>query len=113
RRSDREYDVRMRKPPITFDAILAALAVLSTTAACSKAERAASEPASATPPAVTATASATAPVAQPAAPPPAAPTAAAPLDAGVERSPSPKPTKGGSAACGATGCSAEMRKGGK
>lgn len=131
RRSDREYDEGMRKPcsPITFDAILTALAVLSTTTACSKAERAGAEPASATPAAtMTAapTASAAPPQAQPAVPPPAAaPTMAPPaeeknavmVDAGAERkplnAPAPKPTKGASAACGATGCSAEMRKGGK
>lgn len=114
----------MRKPPMTFDAIFAALAVLSTTAACSKADRASAEPASA--PTVTATSSAAAPGAQPPPPPPAAPTPApvaadeqqrgpAPkVDAGTERSPAPKPTtKGASAACGATGCSAEMRKGTK
>jgi hypothetical protein len=102
----------MRKPSITFDAIFAALAVLSTTAACSKAERAASEPASATP--------ATPTAAQPASPPPPAPVATEEgpkIDAGVERAPAPapkpKPGKGASAACGATGCSAEMRKGTK
>ena len=118
----------MRKPHVTFDAILAALAVLSTSAACSKAERAAAEPATATPAAtMTAPASAAPPLAaQPATPPAAAPTAAPSdelgnaknaVDAGKERKapagPAPNPTKGGSAACGATGCSAEMRKGGK
>jgi hypothetical protein len=130
RRSDREYDDGMRKPPMTFDAILAALAVLSTTAACSRAEHAGAEPASATP-TTTATATATATMAPgpagsaaPPAEPPAAPTAApsptptaaAFVDAGTERAPNAKPKPGGkgaSAACGATGCSAEMRKGGK
>lgn len=118
RRSDQEYDGFMRKPPIHFDAILAALAVLSTTAACSKAERAAAEPASATP-AATVTANPTASAAPPpvAAQPPADEKEknAAIVDAGAERKPisGPKPTKGASAACGATGCSAEMRKGGK
>jgi hypothetical protein len=126
RRSDREYDDGMRKPPMTFDAILAALAVLSTTAACSRAEHAGAEPASATP-ATTATATmapgpagSAAPPAEPPAAPTAAPsptpTAAAFVDAGTERAPNAKPKPGGkgaSAACGATGCSAEMRKGGK
>jgi hypothetical protein len=109
----------MRKSPITVDAILAALAVLSTSAACSKADRASAEPPAAAPatttPTVTATASAASPAVQATPPPPAA-TAASPavVDAGTERGPAPnaKP-KGASAACGATGCSADMRKGGK
>ena len=119
-RSDREYDDGMRKSAITYDAILAALAVLSAgTAACSKAERAAAEPATATP-AATTTASAAAPSIEPtpASPPPPAPIATAgPLvDAGAERklpvaAPSnSKPGKGASAACGAGSCSAEMKK---
>jgi hypothetical protein len=114
RRSDREYDDEMRKPSLTFDAILAAIAVLSTGTACSKADRASAEPPAAAPAATApaATASAT-PAAEP--PPPPVATAASPaIDAGTERAPAPnaKP-KGGSAACGATGCSADMRKGGK
>jgi hypothetical protein len=120
RRSDREYDGRMRKPPITCDAFIAALAVLATSSGCSRAERAGAEPASATPSTATATATTSAttsatPAAQATAAP-SAPDPAAAIDAGVEHTPaapSTKPTKGGSAACGATGCSAEMRKGGK
>ena len=104
----------MRKSAITFDAILAALAVLSAgTAACSKAERAAAEPATATP-AATTTASAALPAAQPAPPPPPVATAGPMVDAGVERAPAPiGKQKGASAACGAGSCSAEMKKPGK
>lgn len=105
----------MRKPPITFDAIFAALAVLSTGAACSKADRASAEPPAAAPAATSTSSGATPPAAEP--PPPPAPTPGdemARVDAGTEHAPvrGAKP-KGGSAACGATGCSAEMRKGGK
>lgn len=105
----------MRKPPITFDAILAALAVLSTGAACSKADRASAEPPAAAPAATTTAAAsgAATPTASP--PPPAiADDQMKKVDAGTERmqAPAAKP-KSGSAACGATGCSAEMRKGGK
>jgi hypothetical protein len=114
-RCDQEYDDEMRKPPMTFDAILTALAVLSTGAACSKADRASAEPPAATP-ATTATSSvATPPAAQAPPPPVAAEDEQKKVDAGIERpqaAPTAKP-KSGSAACGATGCSAEMRKGGK
>lgn len=108
----------MPKTPITFDAILAALAVLSTGVACSKADRAAAEPPAAAP-AATAAATPTATSSAVASPPvataaPAADDEMRRVDAGTERTPAPhaKP-KGASAACGATGCSAEMRKGGK
>lgn len=116
----------MRKTPMTFDAIFAALAVLSTSAACSKADRAAAEPPAAPAANAPATAASAAPTTNATAPPPPAeakpapPSAAAAadeksvVDAGKERAPTPAAMpKGGSAACGATGCSADMRKGGK
>ncbi len=111
----------MRRPAITFDAIFTAIAVLGAGAGCSKAERAAAEP-PATAPAASAATTATAVPTAPSPPaeevsppsPQAAATTSAAVDAGIERSKVPSAKKaGGSAACGATGCSAEMRKGGK
>lgn len=110
----------MRKPAITFETIFAAIAVLGAGApACSKSERAVAEPPAATP-AETAAATATAPTPGAAAAPVPAASAArgddesAAIDAGKETAaPSIGKKKGASAACGATGCSAEMRKGGK
>jgi hypothetical protein len=111
-----------RKPALTADVFLAALAVLGgTSVACSRSERAA--PAPDTPAAVS----------QPPAPPPAAsPLTAAPtacaaaapagpseeakheVDAGKEKAAGkPPPAKKAGAACGASGCSPDMKKGNK
>jgi hypothetical protein len=100
----------MRKS-LSVDAILAALAVVSTTACARKAESTGPAPeATASPPSLTA------------APPPreeeppAAPSVV--IDAGKETAPpsasgAKKGMKGPAAACGAGGCSPEMKKGGK
>jgi hypothetical protein len=93
RRSDREYDGRMRKPPITFDAFIAALAVLATSSACSRAERAGAEPASATPATATTSATTSATPAAQATAAPSAPDPAAAIDAGVEHAPTAPSTK--------------------
>lgn len=119
----------MAKPRTSFDAIFTALAFLGAGAGCAKSERAVSEPPASTPAAMPEapgdpTAKAKAPLAAP--PPPTAvpqgtssadtgdvdEKAVGSVDAGKEL-PGRARTPGGSAACGATGCSAEMRKGGK
>jgi hypothetical protein len=95
----------MRKPTLTIDTFVAALAVLSigTSAGCSKAEEAkqvSAEPAPAAPPKPLASA-----------PTPAASVAAHPIaDAGADAR-SREDKKPGSASCGAGTCSADMKKG--
>jgi hypothetical protein len=106
------------KPP-TFEAILGALAVLAVGAGCSKAEKAAPAP-EATQPASSAGAAATAGAAAPAEPGPTpAATAPAPelrpseaaVDAGREvGGPGAMKRKTPTAACGAAGCSPDMKK---
>ena len=116
---------------VSFDSILAALAVLSVnavTAGCSKSEPAAGAPetnmpaaderpaASSTgeivPPTPSVAATAAIATGETGAPHPA-------VDAGVERLSAPAPkaappaNKGASAACGAQGCSPDMKKGNK
>lgn len=103
------------KPP-SFEAILGALAVLAAGAGCSKAEKAAPVPATEeAQPASGAGAAATA-MAPPAEPTPAAtapeprPSEAA-VDAGREvRSPGATKRNAPAAACGAAGCSPDMKK---
>jgi len=118
----------MRKPSLGVDAILAALAVLSTGAVgCSKAERSSADPAAASPQGATPKAEqapAPAPPPPPAfaepSPQPSTPLATASpappgaIDAGKEKKPAPigRGVKG-QAACGANGCTDEMKKGGK
>jgi hypothetical protein len=112
--------------PLSFDAIFSALVVLSVGAGCSKqAESVAPAPETNAP----ATRATVAPAAT-APPPPAvidpAPVAApvegrkqatkgssAAVDAGVEKTPPSKDKRGPSASCGASGCSPDMKKGGK
>jgi hypothetical protein len=113
--------------PVSVDAILAALAVLSVSGAvgCSKSAAPASETsAPAMKAASTAAESAAAQgIAAPPTPMPSAPAAAAPpaaeasavaVDAGTELDKSHlKAPRKASASCGATGCSPDMKKGGK
>lgn len=114
------YDPRMVKS-LSFDAILAALAVLSVNAGCSKTEPAAPAPETTTPTTTNAGPTAAVP------PPPPAVTAAAtaattattmavgsPLvDAGKERPKAAAPKQEAPASCGANGCSPDMKKNGK
>lgn len=92
---------------LSFDTILGALVVVSVGAGCTKkAESVAPAPetTAVSPRPTTPAANDLAPVAAP----------SSLVDAGVERTPPPAPRKpGAAAACGAGGCSPEMKKGNK
>ena len=136
RRAIRAYDGRMRKPSLTADTFVTALAVLGVAASaaplgCSKAENAsvAPEPAAATaqaapasggagavapadPAASAAAASGAAAAPAAAAPAPApAPVAATAVDGGVKPAGAIGGSKKAQMACGAGTCSADMKKG--
>ena len=115
----------MRKPSLTFDTLVAALAVLgvSASAGCSKADRASASPEPAVAPGASATASAAAP-SEVTPPAPPAPQAAPSAPPARETKPSraaitgtavdggaPAKKSGGSMSCGAGTCSDDMKKG--
>jgi len=113
----------MRKPSLSVDTFVAALAVLGASASngCSKADHAsvAPEPAAAVAPSAPASKTEGAPAAAPspeqAAPAtaaaPAAPVAATAVDGGVRRAADTDGKKKAGMSCGAGVCSADMKKG--